>query len=128
MINIFEFINLALYLPRDLGDLSRVISRLEREGLTRDDIRMIIPDLTLERRLAAGEDPLTVEEGDALVRLLQVISQAREVFGDATLADEWLRSANPALGGNIPIRMARTDLGGREVETVLGRIAHGVFG
>ncbi len=107
---------------------SRFISRLEREGLTRDDIRMIIPDLTLERRLAAGEDPLTVEEGDALVRLLQVISQAREVFGDAALADEWLRSANPALGGGVPIRMARTDLGGREAEAVLGRIAHGVFG
>ncbi|MCA3443222.1 MAG: DUF2384 domain-containing protein [Rhodobacter sp.] len=128
MINFFEYITLALYLPRDLGDLSGFGSRLESEGLTRDDIRMIIPDVTLKRRLAAGEDSLRVEEVDALVRLLRVVSQARAVFGDAALADEWLRSANPALGGGVPIRMARTDLGGREVEAVLGRIAHGVFG
>lgn len=115
------------YLDVERGVPSVFVRQMEQHGLTRDDIRMIIPDRTLERRLAAGE-PLKVEEGDALARLLRVVSQARSVFGDAALADEWLRSANPALGGGVPIRMARTDLGGREVETVLGRIAHGVFG
>ena len=109
------------------GVPSEFARQLEREGLTREDIRMIIPDRTLERRLAAGE-PLKVEEGDALARLLRVVSQARSVFGDSTRADEWLHSPNPSLGGGVPMRMARTDLGGREVEAVLGRIAHGVFG
>jgi len=115
------------YLDVERGVPSGTVRQMEQHGLTRDDIRMIIPDRTLERRPAAGE-PLKVEEGDALARLLRIVTQARAVFGDAALADEWLRSANPALGGGVPIRMARTDLGGREVETVLGRIAHGVFG
>lgn len=100
---------------------------LEDQGLTRDDIRMIIPDRTLDRRIADGV-VLKIEEADGIARLLRVIGMARRVFGDDALADEWLRIANPALDDHIPIRMARTDLGGREVEAVLGRIEHGVFG
>jgi putative toxin-antitoxin system antitoxin component (TIGR02293 family) len=99
--------------------------QIEGQGLTHDDIRMIIPDRTLERRIADGAT-LKLEEADGIARLLRVVEFARRVFGDDTLADEWLRAANPELG-DIPIRMARTDLGGREVEAVLGRIEHGVF-
>lgn len=111
----------------ELGVPAEFARAAEAEGLSRDDIRMIIPDRTLERRLA-NREPLKIEEADSLARLLRVVSQAREVFGDPVLADEWLRTANPSLDGDVPIRMARTDLGGREVEAVLGRIAHGVFG
>ncbi len=99
----------------------------ETQGLTRDDIRTIIPDRTLERRIATNE-PFKLEEADGIARLLRVVAMARQVFGDSALADEWLRSANPALSNHIPIRMARSDLGGREVEAALGRLEHGVFG
>jgi len=102
------------------------VRALESQGLIRDDIRQIIPDRTLDRRIANGE-PLKIEEADGLARLLRVVTAAREVFEDAALADEWLRSPNPALGDLIPIQMARTDIGGREVEAVLTRIAHGVY-
>ncbi len=95
-------------------------------GLTKEDIRMIVPDRTLERRIAA-HDVLKVEEADGIARLLRVVEHARRTFGDDQLADEWLRSPNPALGEQIPIRMADTDLGGREVETILGRIEYGIF-
>lgn len=98
----------------------------ETQGLTRDDIRTIIPDRTLERRIATNE-PFKMEEADGIARLLRVVAMARRVFGDNTLADEWLRSANPSLANHIPIRMARSDLGGREVEAALGRLEHGVF-
>ncbi len=119
----------ALFTHRSVerGVPSEVVRSTESAGLTREDIRMIIPDRTLERRLAKQE-PLHLDEADALARLLRVVAQARDVFGNPALADEWLRSANPAFDGDVPIRMARTDLGGREVEAVLGRIAHGVFG
>ena len=96
-------------------------------GLTRDDIRQIIPDRTLDRRIADG-DNLKIEEADGIARLLRVVAFARRVFEDEALADEWLRLPNPALNGLVPMHMARTDLGGREVEAVLGRIEHGVFG
>lgn len=98
---------------------------VEGQGLTRDDIRRLIPDRTLDRRIAEGA-MLKMDEADGLARLLRVLDAARRVFGDDALADEWLRAPNPALGG-IPMHMARTDLGGREVEAVLGRIEHGVF-
>jgi len=99
---------------------------VEGQGLTRDDVRMIIPDRTLDRRITDGV-ALKIDEADGIARLLRVVGAARRVFGDDALADEWLRVANSALGG-IPMQMARTDLGGREVEAALGRIEHGVFG
>jgi putative toxin-antitoxin system antitoxin component (TIGR02293 family) len=101
------------------------LREIEGQSLQRDDIRMIIPDRTLERRIADGAT-LKLEEADGIARLLRVVELARRVFGDDALADEWLRTTNPELG-DVPIRMACTDLGGREVEAVLGRIEHGVF-
>ena len=109
------------------GISALVVRVLDADGLTRDDIRQIIADRTLDRRIADGEN-LKIDEADGIARLLRVVAMARQVFEDSTLADEWLRSANPALDGLVPIQMARTDLGGREVEAVLGRIEHGVFG
>lgn len=110
-----------------LGIPALFVKTLEGAGLTRDDIRQIIPDRTLDRRIADG-DNLKIEEADGIARLLRVVAFARRVFEDDVLADDWLRSANPALDGLVPMQMARTDLGGREVEAVLGRIEHGVFG
>ena len=109
------------------GILSVEVRSLGPLGLTREDIRQIIPDRTLERRIADGEN-LKIEEADGISRLLRVVAMARRVFANDVLADEWLRSANPSLDGLVPMHMARTDLGGREVEAILGRIEHGVFG
>ena len=118
---------LMSYKAMETGVPVAAVREAEMQGLSRDDIRMIIPDRTLERRIAEGA-VLKIDEADGIARLLRVLAQARNVFEDVARADEWLRSPNPALDGHIPIRMARTDLGGREVEAVLGRIAHGVFG
>jgi putative toxin-antitoxin system antitoxin component (TIGR02293 family) len=99
---------------------------LESQGLTRDDIRRIIPDRTLDRRIAKGE-MLKIEEADGLARLLRVVKAARDLFENDENADMFLRSPNPALGERIPIHMAQTDIGAREVETIIGRLAHGIF-
>lgn len=99
---------------------------LESQGLTRDDIRRIIPDRTLDRRIAKGE-MLKIEEADGLARLLRVVKAARDLFQNDANADVFLRSPSPALGDRIPIHMAQTDIGAREVETIIGRISHGIF-
>ena len=49
------------------------------------------------------------------------------VFSVTCNGDTFLRSPNPALGERIPIHMAQTDIGAREVETIIGRLAHGIF-
>lgn len=121
-----ELQKFATYRSVAAGIPFRSVREIESQGLTRDDIRQIIPDRTLDRRIASGEN-LKIEEADGIARLLRVVNAAREVFEDAALADEWLRSPNPALGDLIPIQMARTDIGGREVEAVLIRLSHGVY-
>ena len=115
---------------RDLkaGVRSQMVRDLERDHIVeRSDVRMIIPDRTLDRRISAGE-PLKPEEADGIARLVRIVTYARKVFGADDLADEWLRSPNSELDNEVPIRMSAADLGAREVEAVLGRIEHGVFG
>lgn len=104
------------------------VRKLEAEGvLTRADICMIIPDRTLNRRIAQNQ-PLKVDEADGIARLLRVRAHAMRLYDDrAELAHEWLHSPNPALSNAVPMELARTDLGAREVETILGRMEHGVF-
>lgn len=104
------------------------VRTLEAKGiLTRADIRMIIPDRTLNRRIAQDQ-LLTVDEADGIARLLRVHAHAMRLYDDrAELAGKWLRSPNPALGDAVPMQLARTDMGAREVEIILGRMEYGVF-
>ncbi len=95
--------------------------------LRRSDVQMVIPARTLERRLS-GNQTLKIDEADAIARLVRVRDHALRVFERDDVAEEWLTLPNPELGGEIPIKMARTDIGGREVEAVLGRIEHGIIG
>ena len=50
-----------------------------------------------------------------------------EMLGNPDKAVEWLRTPNRALGGELPLDRLDTDLGARDVEDVLGRIAYGVY-
>lgn len=118
-------IDMLSYSRVEQGIPATFAREIEGQGLTREDIRRVIPDRTLERRIAEGA-MLKRDEADGIARLIRVVDAARRVFDDDALADEWLRAANPELG-DIPIHMARTDLGGREVEAALGRIEHGIF-
>ena len=58
---------------------------------------------------------------------MRVAAHAARVFEDPELCGAWLRTGNPALGGERPIAMAATDAGARRVETVLNRIAWGDY-
>ncbi len=64
-------------------------------------------------------------ESDRLYRLARLLALARENLGDAAHASRWLKRANHALGGVAPIAAIDTELGARQVENLLGRIAYG---
>ena len=85
-----------------------------------------IPQRTLTRRLSR-HSRLTAAESDRTVRLARVYATAVEMIGNAAKAAEWLRTPNRALRGQVPIDQLDTDLGVREVENILGRIAYGVY-
>jgi putative toxin-antitoxin system antitoxin component (TIGR02293 family) len=104
----------------------RVKALIDRGVLGAKQVYRVIPERTFGRRLAKGE-ALKPAEADAIGRLIRVTEEAEKTFGDADFAHKWLIYPNPALGDRIPIEMAETDAGAREVETILTRIAYGVY-
>jgi putative toxin-antitoxin system antitoxin component (TIGR02293 family) len=86
--------------------------------------RLALPRKTLAHRRTIGQ--LTAEQSDRLVRILRVIETAEVTFGDPAKAHIWLRRPTTALGDHAPLDLLDTDIGAREVETLLTRIAHGI--
>jgi putative toxin-antitoxin system antitoxin component (TIGR02293 family) len=84
-----------------------------------------IPERTLARRKSKGK--FTPEESERLLRLGTVFEQSVELFeGDRAAALRWLTAPRKALEGKTPLAYARTELGAREVEDLIGRLEHGV--
>jgi putative toxin-antitoxin system antitoxin component (TIGR02293 family) len=80
-----------------------------------------IPRTTLADRRREGR--FTRDESDRLLRAARIFGAAVLLFnGDRTTASAWLLSGQPALGGSVPIELARTDLGAREVEAAIKRL------
>jgi putative toxin-antitoxin system antitoxin component (TIGR02293 family) len=70
---------------------------------------------------------LLSEESDRLYRVARVLARTEQVFGDQEKAARWLRRPHPVLNRQVPLEMLDTDIGARQVETILGRIEHGVY-
>jgi putative toxin-antitoxin system antitoxin component (TIGR02293 family) len=68
---------------------------------------------------------LSSENTEKLVRMARIQKQARKVFSTDEAASGWLSSPAPALEGAKPIDLLDTDLGAREVESILSGIAYG---
>lgn len=128
--------------PAVLGEEARLgadIIRLIRRGLPVASIqfildsgrlslaeldRIVLPRKTLANRRKLGS--LTPEQSDRLVRVARLIAAAEETFGSLDKANRWLRRETTALDGERPIDLLDTDEGARRVETLLGRIGHGI--
>jgi putative toxin-antitoxin system antitoxin component (TIGR02293 family) len=85
-----------------------------------------IPMRTLARRREEGA--FAAAESERLLRLASLYEKTVDVFeGDEDAARRWLTTARSALGGHSPLELARTEVGAREVEDLIGRLEHGVF-
>jgi putative toxin-antitoxin system antitoxin component (TIGR02293 family) len=84
-----------------------------------------ISKATLHRRKAAGR--LDPAESDRVVRFARLMGKAVEVLETEQNARSWLTSPQYGLGGAVPLDYAGTEVGAREVEDLLGRIAYGVY-
>ena len=97
-------------------------------GLSREEMAELVQirPRTLDRRKKEGR--LHPEESDRLLRASRVFGRAIALFeGDVEGALGWLSSPQRALGGAVPLEMARTEIGAGEVEDLIGRLEHGVF-
>ena len=63
----------------------------------------------------------------ATVRFAMLLSKAITVFGSQDEANKWLKSPQFGLGGAVPLDFAKSEVGAREVEKLLGRIEYGVY-
>jgi putative toxin-antitoxin system antitoxin component (TIGR02293 family) len=128
-------------LKREIETPSELVT-LTREGLPADilpalanelamDRKVVaralgIPERTLSRRLSSHAR-FSTGESDRIVRLARVLALASDTFGDMAKASRWLQTPNRVLQGQVPFELLDTDTGVQSVETVLGRIAYGVY-
>lgn len=107
--------------------LERMENVRRRLDLTLDELagQLGMSRATLHRRRREGR--LSPDESDRLVRYARLLAQAEEVFGPGEPAREFFHQPATGLGGETPLEYARTELGAREVERLLGRIGHGVY-
>jgi putative toxin-antitoxin system antitoxin component (TIGR02293 family) len=104
-----------------------------RAGLPVTALDRLIADKTItEQKVEVRFIPrrrkgtLSPEQSDLVARLARIQAAAEEVFGDRSEARRWLRETNGRLGGQPLLALLDTEEGGRCVESVLGRIAHGI--
>lgn len=123
----FEWASLMKVLAR--GFSYEALEHLQRNsGLPYEQLLawLQLAPRTLVRRKKQGR--FSADESDRLLRASRILGRALELFeGDRDAAMEWMLNAQPALGGTSPIDAARTELGAREVENLVGRLEHGVY-
>ena len=80
---------------------------------------------TLQRRLDDGV--FNLSESERLWELARLFVRAVEVLESEAGAVHWFKSQIQALGWATPLSYARTAVGLRELDNILGRIEHGVY-
>lgn len=64
---------------------------------------------------------------DLKIERERVVAFAVDIFSDPEVAGDWLKSPNIVLNGRKPIDLMETLDGVRKFQTILGRIAYGVY-
>ncbi len=127
---------LGLGTPSDF-QLAEVIERglptaslalLRQKGLTFTEVAdLIVPPRTLQHRKARGNQLLTKDEADRVVRVARILAQASKTFGDEGKALGWLRTPDERLNQRTALSMLQTEPGGRVVEEMLWQVSEGMF-
>lgn len=87
--------------------------------------KLSISRATLHRRKGGGR--LSAQESDKVVRFSRLLEHAANVFGDVEKGRAWLKFPQYGLGGAVPLDYAKTEVGAREVDNLLGQIEYGVY-
>lgn len=109
---------LSAHLARELAGLLQVTMD-DLAGLLRVNPR------TLQRRMDSGV--LDLSESERLWELSRLFYRAVDVLESQAAAVHWFKNPIQVLGWATPLAYARTVVGLRELENVLGRIEHGVY-
>jgi len=124
----------ASYGPTVIDQLQRGFSGETLNALQRElevPVDELAPQLgiskaTWHRRTIPG-GKLTLDESDRVYRFRRLYETAVQVLESKEDAVHWLKAPQPGLGGHTPLDYARTEVGAREVEQLLGRIDFGIY-
>ena len=96
-------------------------------GCTKESLTGVIgiAHRTLTRRKA--QRILNAVESDRLYRPARATQTAVHTLGSLEKARHWFDRPNRALSGETPLSLLDTDIGARQVATILGRIDHRIF-
>jgi putative toxin-antitoxin system antitoxin component (TIGR02293 family) len=97
---------------------------MRTSGLTLQELARAL-DLSSRSLQRRRRGRLARFESDRLYRMARLLALARETLGEGARATRWFKRTNRALGGVAPIAAIDTELGARQVENILGRIAYG---
>jgi putative toxin-antitoxin system antitoxin component (TIGR02293 family) len=107
----------------------KTVERLQHAfGLSAEEVAALvhIPTRTMTRRKVRGR--LKADESDRVLRAVRLMHRAAAIFNnDRAAAKTWMTTRQRGLGGAVPLELAGTEIGTREVEDALGRIEDGVF-
>ncbi|MGA2662710.1 MAG: antitoxin Xre-like helix-turn-helix domain-containing protein [Verrucomicrobiota bacterium] len=99
----------------------------KKMGITLEDMAELLRlnPRTFQRRLEEGL--LNLSESERLWELSRLFYRAVDVLESEPGAVHWFRNPIQALGWATPLSYARTAVGLRELDNILGRIEHGVY-
>lgn len=106
-----------------IGNVERLMKRYGISESYLVEVMHISPS-TYRRRKRSGR--ISADESDRLVRIAGLYGMAEDILGNAESAAGWMREPNRGLGGKTPAAYSVTEVGAREVEDLLGRLAHGI--
>jgi putative toxin-antitoxin system antitoxin component (TIGR02293 family) len=81
---------------------------------------------TIERYKCDHEKKLNPAISERILKIAMVKERCEEVFEDANICAQWVKSENVALGGRTPLDLMESDFGIDMILTELGRIEHGI--
>ena len=119
---------------RSLADLQRLVASglpvralnltAEYIGATPREVARLkdrlVPPATRKRR----KKLLRPAESERVERLARVMALAEEVWEDRDSAREFLKTPHSLLGDQVPLDLARTELGARQVEQLLRKMEY----
>lgn len=97
----------------------------ELGGLSEAELGEIVPRRTLSH--ARTREKFSPEQSDRIVRAARVYTYAHDVFANREKANRWMRRSNRELEGKTPLSLLRTSSGTDLVNTLLDRIAYGIY-
>ena len=104
----------------------KVLDALKKEGLTQDELLLVINKRTLTHRRRKGEG-LKPDESDRALRIARLVLLAESIFGNHEKALEWLRTPQRRFSSHSPMDPMKSEIGGRLVEESLIQIDEGYF-